>query len=401
MADRIPWAVRIAAPIAVVLAAGPAADLPVLHIRLLSDVSTSRSKPDDKIDAVSVAPLLSGGRVVATAGCSVPGTVVETLRPRGVNAREVVVLRFDQLIDTHKQAHRLAAQLVEVDNARESVDDEGRILGNAPVEEKPDDPVDVLKIAAHGIPIVRNLVSKLIHKVPPQIDYHPGTELNLHLTRPWMAPPADCGGPYAAVVPGTGELDRFANQQPLRAMSKAVDKPADFTNVMLLGTADALSAAFDAAGWKTAAEAGAQTSARTFFAVATGQGYSEGPVSLQTMDGKAPDAVFQKQLNTFAKRHHVRIWLRPELFHGQNVWLGAATHDNAIIFSREKKWFTHGIDPNIDAERDKIVNDLLFTRQVKSITWVDRPDAPHNDENAAGESIRTDGRIAVLVLGAQ
>lgn len=52
----------------------------------------------------------------------------------------------------------------------------------------------------------------------------------------------------------------------------------------------------------------AQTLKSSFFAVADHHGYKTTPVSTLLISGREPGLVFQKQLNTFAKRHHIRIW---------------------------------------------------------------------------------------------
>ena len=136
----------------------------------------------------------------------------------------------------------------------------------------------------------------------------------------------------------------------------------------------------------------------TFRAIAELRGYKEAPVSTLLLDGKPPDLVFQKQNNTFAARHHLRIWRRPDTFAGKPVWVCAATHDTGIDFSQENRTFIHKIDPLIDRERAKVVNDLLFAGAVKSLALVDRPEVPRQSQNATGDKLETDGHMAVLIL---
>jgi hypothetical protein len=69
-----------------------------------------------------------------------------------------------------------------------------------------------------------------------------------------------------------------------------------------------------------------------------------------------------------------------------------------INFSEENRTFIHRIDSEIDRERAKVVNDLLFTGRVQSIELVDRPKVPRKAQNATGDNLETDGKIAVLVL---
>jgi len=116
------------------------------------------------------------------------------------------------------------------------------------------------------------------------------------------------------------------------------------------------------------------------------------------LDGKPPDVVFEKLNNTFAQRHHLRVWRRPATFQGQPVWMIAATHDTGIDFSEQNRTFIHKIDSQIDRERAKVVNDLLLTDHVQSLALVDRPNVPQKGQNATGDSVETDAKIAVLLL---
>ena len=88
----------------------------------------------------------------------------------------------------------------------------------------------------------------------------------------------------------------------------------------------------------------------------------------------------------------------PARFLGLPLWAVAATHDIGIDFSEENRTFIHRVDPQIDAERAKVVTDLLFTGRVQSVELVDRPEVPVKSQNATGDNLETDGRMAVLVL---
>jgi hypothetical protein len=136
----------------------------------------------------------------------------------------------------------------------------------------------------------------------------------------------------------------------------------------------------------------------TLRALAEDRGYSEAPVSVLLLDGKPPDLVFEKTNDTFARRHHLRIWRRPGNFRGKPVWAVAATHDIGIDFSEAERTFIHRIDSQIDRERDKVVNDLLFAGHVEAFDLVERPAVPRQGRNATGDNLETDGRIAVLLL---
>jgi hypothetical protein len=121
-------------------------------------------------------------------------------------------------------------------------------------------------------------------------------------------------------------------------------------------------------------------------------------MSILLLEGKPPVLTFQKQNNTFAQRHHLRIWRRPDTFQGKPVWVCAATHDIGIEFSPENRTFIHKIDSYIDRERAKVVSDLLFTSLVRGLALVEREAVPKQSMNATGDKLETDGAMAVLLL---
>ena len=58
----------------------------------------------------------------------------------------------------------------------------------------------------------------------------------------------------------------------------------------------------------------------------------------------------------------------------------------------------HRIDSQIDRERDKVADDLLFTGRVEAFDLLERPAVPRQSQNATGDRLHTDGRMAVLLL---
>jgi hypothetical protein len=127
--------------------------------------------------------------------------------------------------------------------------------------------------------------------------------------------------------------------------------------------------------------------------------YSEAPVSSLMINGRLPDLVFQRSLDTFAKRHHIRIWKLPATYDGREVWVGAATHDIAVEHTKTMTKWTHRIDPHIDRERDWIESDLLFAGTAAGYADISRPSAPRAAANATGDDIVTDGVMSVVQVG--
>lgn len=114
------------------------------------------------------------------------------------------------------------------------------------------------------------------------------------------------------------ELHQLVQAAPLRTHT-GNSTPSDPTNLMFLGTRNQLAAAFGEAGWFEADDLGVKSALKVAQATLRQSGYSGAPVSTLLVEGRPPDLVFQKSLDTFAKRHHLRIWKLPKPYNGQDV----------------------------------------------------------------------------------
>ncbi len=123
------------------------------------------------------------------------------------------------------------------------------------------------------------------------------------------------------------------------------------------------------------------------------------PVSLQTFGGRPPDRVFQKQTNTFDRRHHVRIWRLPQMVEGRPVVGGRdATHD----------WHQVSPVPSVPSRTASRPTSISSgkNRGRPAVRRI-RPELharhsshrSHPNESSDHDEMTTDGRIAVIVLG--
>jgi LssY-like putative type I secretion system component LssY len=374
-------------------------DLPAgteIHIRLASKVSSHTSRAGDQIEAVVIAPVIVGDRVVISAGTKVQGTVILALKAYNDYRRAQLILDLSFLVNQNGDRTRIETRLVEVDNARETVQG-GRIIGLAhPNSNK-------LTWGARLVSLANPILAYAYQagafagdkEYKRDIVYEPGVEMRLSVITP--AKLAKSGGKPWPVMTPSPQLIELVNAQPFQTTA-GNGVPSDMTNLMLIGRREEIEAAFHEAGWDDPDKLGVKSGLKTFVAVVEGKGYKSGPVSLLLLDGQKPNMAFQKQNDTFAKRHHIRIWKRPQSYQGQDVWVAAATHDIGIAVHREGTQWIHRIDPRIDRERHKVVNDLFFTNLVKEYALVDRPDAPRDSMNATGDKMETDGKVAVLVF---
>jgi hypothetical protein len=59
---------------------------------------------------------------------------------------------------------------------------------------------------------------------------------------------------------------------------------------------------------------------------------------------------------------------------------------------------THQVARHVDHERDKVVDDLAFTTCADAVDWWDRADTPRSLKNATGDTMETDGKLAIVRL---
>lgn len=366
----------------------------ILHLRLTSSVSSQTAHSGDPISAVLIAPVAIGTGVLA-AGTVLQGVVDEVVR-HSVDHQAQLRLEFNHVELVGGVAH-VATRVLGVDNARENVDKTGLILGARTQADRAWGRVELLTLALFvpEIFVLDAAGSRILEGVQVDVSYSAGVELDVEMTQPLGLSDTDLQVSVPTPSVPTALQMRVATL-PTRTSADEPARPADLINVMFVGSAQELANAFARAGWMTADVLSVRADTKTFLAIASREGYQHGPVSVQTLDGRTPDYVFQKQNNTFAKRHHVRIW-RQGSWDGQPLWVGAGTHDIGVKFVVAERSFTHRVDGRIDLERDKIVDDLAFAR-IPPAGYVDRPAVPQSAQNATQDVIVTDGRLAVMWL---
>ncbi len=313
-------------------------------------------------------------------------------------------LKFDKITLPNGTIFPIDASVREIDNARETVDDQGRVKGIRSTGTLGFRANNLIAGAAMLDPIAYiyvNIASaRVLRFSEPEIWFPAGTEMSAVL-----AAPITLKDPFPASVPAINSsveqrdaLQATIRSLPFRTATVESNKPSDLTNLVFLGSPAALQRAFLAAGWVRADRLNALSTFRTMRSIAENQRYESAPMSVLLLDEQRPRFEFSKSLNTFSKRHHVRIWSRTETWNGQALLTASSTQDIGIQLSRKQRTFIHVIDTNIDNERAKIVNDLIFTGCVEAAEYQPRPWIPKNASNATGEELKTDGRIAVVQL---
>ncbi|HLW77971.1 MAG TPA: LssY C-terminal domain-containing protein [Terriglobia bacterium] len=364
-------------------------------------MSTKTSHLHDQVTARVVREVREGDGVAIPLGTPVIGRIDKVIPASTPDDRARLLVRFTQLQLPGRPAVALPGHVKEVENARETVLADGTIQGMLLSEI----PVSRLegaldKIAASDPDIggeIEKASKRNLGESDTSISFPAGTDMALALDAP-LALTAD----YRPAVPD--QLDAAASaavahllaQAPQRAQGKD-GKPGDPLNLVVIGSADEIHRVFTQAGWSVAVQKNEKSIWRTVRAVAGDAGYGEAPVSDLYLYGRPEDIAFEKMLNTFTKRHHLRLWRSGATTgDGREIWLVAATHDTGLDIRPGVA--SHAIDSDLDDERSKVGADLEVTGFVAAEQFFERPDPLSQGLTATGGTWKTDGRMLAVEL---
>lgn len=199
----------------------------------------------------------------------------------------------------------------------------------------------------------------------------------------------------AAAAPTTGEkLPRHSQT--------ANGIPGDPINMVLVGTREQVVGAMLAAGWHPADPITLKSSLEIAAGTVFHRSYDDAPVSPLMLWGKKQDLTFEFPFGEDpSERHHIRLWLAPETDQqGRPLWAAGATFDRSVGLSHTTGQITHHIAPGTDAERDNVLEDLRRAGTVSDISWIDGFQHERTGKNGGGDPYFTDGRLAIVVVGA-
>lgn len=378
-----------------------------LSIRLDNPVYSDRSRTGDPISATVTYPLCKTGETISCKpdellvppGTKINGTILFAAKAPDKYSRPRLVLDFSNIIYKDGRRSPLYARVIDVDNARETVRN-NEILGIIQPHASKKVSVAIMAASASN-PIVGFSIKgvQTIYglSIRREIQFPPGTDVQIQIVRPSMLKEKQTWEGWKE-LPVDAPLEKLVREAPVQTQTPK-HVPSDLTNLMFLGTRQQLLAAFGEAGWYDADDVNVKSALKAAQATVRQSGYTNAPMSTLLLEGRAPDVVLQKSLNTFAKRHHMRVWKLDKTYHGQEVWIASATHDIDTSSSRVGTKWSHRIDPHVDREREWAATDLLFVGTGVAYAQVDRPNAPRKAANATGDEILTDGKLWIVKLG--
>jgi hypothetical protein len=171
--------------------------------------------------------------------------------------------------------------------------------------------------------------------------------------------------------------------------------PADPINVALIGTKAEVIKIMLAAKWYPADKLTMRSCLEIAEASVFKREYDEAPVSSEFLFGRKEDLAFEQAVGDNPRhRHHVRFWESEKRDpDGRPVWLGAAIFDKRVGLSRTTGQITHETAPDVDAERDKLFDDLKKTGELAEFIIVPGFHKVREGRNGEGNPWHTDGDL--------
>jgi hypothetical protein len=174
----------------------------------------------------------------------------------------------------------------------------------------------------------------------------------------------------------------------------------DLVNFVIIGSENDVQAALEAADWHIADTNNTTAVVNAVMETYDKKDYLAMPMSTLYLFGRKQDFGYEMAdpIAMVASRHHFRIWKAPFAWEGQEVWVGAGTHD--IGFARDKRnnRLTHKIDPAVDGERENIGISLQKSNKAKTFSYYLPLNPVEEARNATGDGYHSDGRILVVFL---
>jgi hypothetical protein len=177
--------------------------------------------------------------------------------------------------------------------------------------------------------------------------------------------------------------------------------PGDPVNVALVGSREEVVNALVAAEWLPADPTTLHSSLGICRSVFLRRPYPQAPMSNLYLFDRHQDLAFQQAVGrSAARRHHVRFWLapKPDEEEGRPLWVGAGTFDRRVGLAGNTGQVTHHIDADVDAERDKLLDDLEAAGRLAERYRVPGCGPTTCGRNGGRDRYFTDGDIVVGVL---
>jgi hypothetical protein len=195
-------------------------------------------------------------------------------------------------------------------------------------------------------------------------------------------------------TPPQHDLEAMLNFMPPRVFDGR-GREGDMVNLVFVAPENELQAAFEHAGW-TSVDMTKHLIA--WHLLCHGTHYARLPMAHFFLFGRSQDFSFSlpDPLFILSRRHHIRIWKTDYSVDNTPVWIAAATHDVSIAMHKLR--VTHRIDPQVDAERDFVGDNLSGTRLVTGTEYMPSQQPVFEATTTGGQPYYSDSRILLVKL---
>lgn len=197
-------------------------------------------------------------------------------------------------------------------------------------------------------------------------------------------------------------LKQWIEELPCCTTSHSGEKQGDPINVVIIGEIEQLMGSLTRSGWAftETTQIGAvwDSVQSTLF----GTPEFNYPISPLYVFGRHQDFAMQRPRGSIPQRNHMRLWLAPVRYEGQQVWLVQLSRDIGVKPTWHSPYLmTHVIDPEVDEDRAYLLELLMRSQSVKSFGYLsgfDEATKQNPRYNLSGDPYRTDGQRLVIKL---
>ncbi len=210
-------------------------------------------------------------------------------------------------------------------------------------------------------------------------------------------------GPEQTGLPANVHLPEVTKEMIDRIPRRVVDaegNAGDNTNFVVVGQEQHVLDTFLAAGWVKVDRDKKGAVVSGLIATLSKQAYLTLPMSELMLFGRVQDygLAHAEPIQVVSQRNHLRLWKAPFTVEGQELWVGAATHDVGFDRDQRNNGVTHKIDPDIDLERDYVGRTLQETGMVAKLSYLLPSEPSQEAKTATGATFHSDGKVMVIHL---
>ena len=197
-------------------------------------------------------------------------------------------------------------------------------------------------------------------------------------------------------------LRRELEQLPCCATDEDGQEDADPLNLVIVGDSANLLNSLSRCNWSFTHRITLASVGRMIGSALKNEPYPVAPVSSLYVFGRKQDFALQRARQSIAQRNHMRFWLAPFTYRGEQVWIGQVSRDIGIkVSTKSPSLTTHIIDPEVDLAREYLLHSLLAEGFVAELGFVkgSRPAPRENPAyNLTGDPYFSDGMRLVVIL---